>query len=148
MSRQLWPVALMLLAACEKAGGVMLIDGGIDYAEAAVQYRLCASCAVGDSDPRGRGHDRRWPMSDKTLLAVAGSAIVRKRSAVAEAEAALRESGVEFGVHLRACREAAGVSLRDVAQLVRCSAMHLCDIEHGRRTPSDTLMAKIVVTFS
>lgn len=87
-------------------------------------------------------------MSDKTRLAVAGSAIVRKRSAVAEAEAALRESGEEFGVHLLACREAAGVSLRDVAQLVRCSATHLCDIEQGRRTPSDTLAAKLVVMFS
>ena len=50
---------------------------------------------------------------------------------------------VGLGREIRALRESAGLTLRDLAGMVRCSASHLCDIEHGRRTPSDSLLRRI-----
>jgi transcriptional regulator with XRE-family HTH domain len=69
--------------------------------------------------------------------------IYRAERAVEEAEHAvgcaavkLRETQTALGAALRACREAKGVSLREVAKAVGLSAPFISDCELGRRNLS------------
>lgn len=53
-----------------------------------------------------------------------------------------------FGANLRAHREAAGLSLRQLAKRVGRSASYLCDLELGRRVPSEALMRALLRALS
>lgn len=55
----------------------------------------------------------------------------------------LREWMLDFGHHLRKCREKKRIGLRDLAKLAGCSPTHLSDIELGKRTPSPELLKKL-----
>jgi transcriptional regulator with XRE-family HTH domain len=50
---------------------------------------------------------------------------------------------MNFGEKLRELREAKGLSLRELAEKVGCSAAFLSDVELGRRHTSDQLFVKI-----
>ena len=49
-----------------------------------------------------------------------------------------------LGEHIRLRRIEEGVSQRDLAASLGVSAAHLCDIEQGKRMPSDALLERIV----
>ena len=47
------------------------------------------------------------------------------------------------GPEIRRRREASGLSLRFVAQMVRISPAHLSNVERGRQAPSDALRQRL-----
>lgn len=47
------------------------------------------------------------------------------------------------GTEIKTAREAAGIGLRALARRLKCSAQHLCDIEHDRRNPAHNLALRI-----
>jgi transcriptional regulator with XRE-family HTH domain len=48
-----------------------------------------------------------------------------------------------LGREIHRLRSGSGLTLRTFARRVHSSATHLCDIENGRRTPSDELLRRI-----
>lgn len=49
----------------------------------------------------------------------------------------------KLGRRIRSARLATGESLRGFARAINISAPYQCDIEHGRRRPSDTVLHRI-----
>jgi predicted transcriptional regulator len=70
-------------------------------------------------------------------ITAAVHAIQEAEHALGCATVALREQQAKLGAALRACREAKGITLRDVARKLGVSAPFVSDCELGRRNLSD-----------
>ena len=49
----------------------------------------------------------------------------------------------EVGTQLRALREGRGVGLREMARRVRVTASYLCEVERGRKAPSEAVVRRL-----
>lgn len=53
-----------------------------------------------------------------------------------------------LGLRIKVLRLRAEIPLRELSRRVKVSAAHICDIEHGRRMPSDALLRRIANELS
>lgn len=77
------------------------------------------------------------PMSTRQKIRHAVDSLNDCEDAVIAAREKLASAWTVFGKTMRECREAKGLSLREVAKRIKVSAPYLSDVELGRRTMTD-----------
>lgn len=80
-------------------------------------------------------------------LTVAATRFRDTQDATARARTREQEAAMALGLAIHERRVALGLSFRVLGRQVGCSAMHLCDIEAGRRAPSESLLGRIEIAL-
>lgn len=57
-------------------------------------------------------------------------------------------AALRFGKRLRAARDAAELTVRELAKVSGLSVGYLCDVEHGRRWPSKEVAERLEQAFA